>query len=111
MSVMAEAERVHLGHRSEISGPLKRFEVAGHRVLVVDLGNELIALNDTCTHEEASLAEDGELDVEAREIECCRHGARFSLDDGSAISLPATTGLRIYPITLDGDELYVEVYS
>ncbi|HZU79455.1 MAG TPA: Rieske 2Fe-2S domain-containing protein [Acidimicrobiales bacterium] len=111
MNLMADVKRVHLCHRSEIAGPLQRFEVAGHRVLVVDLGVEFIALDDTCTHEEASLAEDGELDVEAREIECCRHGARFSLEDGSAVSLPATTGLRVYPITLDGDDLYLEVSS
>jgi nitrite reductase/ring-hydroxylating ferredoxin subunit len=111
MSVMANVRRVHLCHRAEISSPLQRFEVAGHRILVVDLGDEFIALDDTCTHEEASLAEDGELDVEAREIECCRHGARFSLDDGSAMSLPATTGLQVYSITLDGDDLYLEVNS
>lgn len=111
MSMMANLRQVHLGHRSEITGPLQRFEVAGHRVLVVDLGDELIALDDTCTHEEASLTEDGELDVEAREIECCRHGARFSLDDGSAMSLPATTGLHVYSIITDGDDLYLEVSS
>jgi nitrite reductase/ring-hydroxylating ferredoxin subunit len=105
------ARRVHLCQRAELASGLQRFEVDGHRILVVRLGDEFLAIDDTCSHEEASLAEDGELDAESREIECCRHGARFSLDDGSATSLPATTGLQRYPVMVVGDDIYVEVSS
>jgi nitrite reductase/ring-hydroxylating ferredoxin subunit len=101
--------RVRLGSRSDLVSPLQRFELEGHPIVVIDLGEELVALDDTCSHEEASLAEEGEVDSETREIECCRHGARFSLEDGSAVSLPATTGLRIYPVIAEGEDLYIEL--
>jgi 3-phenylpropionate/trans-cinnamate dioxygenase ferredoxin subunit len=89
--------------------PLQRFDVAGRRIVVMALGAEFVALDDTCSHESASLTEEGEVDAEAREIECCRHGARFSLDNGAAVSLPATTPLRTYRIVTEGDDVFIEM--
>lgn len=104
------ASRVRLCRRADLVGSeLRRFDVDGHRVVVVNLGEELVALDDTCSHENASLAEEGELDLVERELECCRHGARFSLDDGSATSLPATSGLRTYRIVADGEDIFIEL--
>lgn len=45
------------------------------------------ALDDTCSHEEASLSEGW---VEDGEVECPLHSARFCLADGRAMCLPAT---------------------
>jgi nitrite reductase/ring-hydroxylating ferredoxin subunit len=103
--------RVRLCHRDELRGGLQRFDLDGHEIVLITLGDALIALDDTCTHEDASLAEEGEIDVDAREVECCRHGARFSLDDGSATSLPATAGLRRYPVSVEGEDVIIEVSS
>lgn len=98
--------RASLEHR-----PLQRFDVEGRAIVVVALGEELVALDDTCSHEDASLAEEGEIDRDAREIECCRHGARFSLDDGSVTSLPATSPLQSYRVITEGDEVFLEIPS
>jgi 3-phenylpropionate/trans-cinnamate dioxygenase ferredoxin subunit len=89
--------------------PVQRFDIAGRRVVVVALGAELVALDDTCSHEAASLSEEGEVDAEARKIECCRHGARFSLDDGAALSSPATIPLRTYRLVVEGGEVFIEM--
>jgi 3-phenylpropionate/trans-cinnamate dioxygenase ferredoxin subunit len=89
--------------------PLQRFDIAGRRIVVVALDAEFVALDDTCSHESASLTAEGEVDAEAREIECCRHGARFSLDDGTAVSLPATAPLQTYRIVAEGDEVFIEM--
>ena len=91
------------------AAPLQRFDVAGRNIVVVTLGAELFALDDTCSHERASLSEEGEVDAEVREIECCRHGARFSLDDGAALSLPATLPLRTYRVVAEGGEVFIEL--
>lgn len=99
--------RVRLGRLSDLTAGLHRFDVDGHRVVIVGLGEELFALDDSCSHESASLAEEGEVDPDAREIECCRHGARFSLDDGDATSLPATAGLRTYPIEAVDEDVFI----
>jgi 3-phenylpropionate/trans-cinnamate dioxygenase ferredoxin component len=110
--VKGVCSRVRLGDRRDlIVGELQRFNVDGRRILVVNLGEKVVACDDTCSHEDASLSEMGELDIESREVECCRHGARFSLEDGSATSLPATTGLCTYEITSVGDDVFVEVPS
>jgi 3-phenylpropionate/trans-cinnamate dioxygenase ferredoxin component len=106
-SLSARSRLCRLGKLDAV--PLQRFDVAGRRILVVTLGGELLALDDTCSHESASLSEEGEVDAEAREIECCRHGARFSIDEGTAVSLPATTPLRTYRLVTKGDEVFAEI--
>src|SRR4029077_13256475 len=64
------------------------------------------ALNDICTHEEFSLS-DGELwDMD---VECPQHGSRFNLVTGKVTGLPAVIPATTYPVTVQGDEVYVEV--
>ena len=64
------------------------------------------ALNDTCTHEEFSLSE-GELwDMD---VECPQHGSRFNLVTGKVTGLPAVIPATTYPVTVEGDDVFVEV--
>ncbi|MFF2675698.1 bifunctional 3-phenylpropionate/cinnamic acid dioxygenase ferredoxin subunit [Arthrobacter koreensis] len=59
------------------------------------------ALNDTCTHEEASLAEGW---IEDGEVECPVHSARFCLKTGEALCLPATVNAVAHRVeVVDGD--------
>ena len=64
------------------------------------------ALNDVCTHEEFLLS-DGEL--WGMDVECPQHGSRFNLATGKVTGLPAVIPARTYPVTLDGDDVYIEV--
>lgn len=65
-----------------------------------DDGN-FYALNDTCTHEEASLAEGW---VEDGEVECPVHSARFCLKTGAALCLPATVDAVAHRVeVVDGE--------
>jgi 3-phenylpropionate/trans-cinnamate dioxygenase ferredoxin subunit len=64
------------------------------------------ALNDVCTHEEFSLS-DGEL--WNMDVECPQHGSRFNLITGKVTGLPAVIPATTYPVTLEGDEVFVEV--
>ena len=82
--------------------------VDGHPYCLVRIdGDELHAIDDTCTHAEVSLSE-GELDVDNRLIECWKHGSCFSLVDGHPDTLPATIPVRVYPVRLDGDDVLLE---
>ena len=83
----------------------KRVEVDGEPVVLVRLDDEVRALHDTCSHQEWSLAEGM---CFGREIECDLHGATFSLDDGRALSLPATKPVPTYAVTIDGDDVLVD---
>lgn len=63
---------------------------------------EFYALDDTCTHETASLA-DGWL--EGTEVECPIHSAKFCLKTGAALCMPATVGVKTHRVEVVGDEL------
>ena len=50
---------------------------------------------------------DGELwDMD---VECPQHGSRFNLITGKVTGLPAVIPATTYPVTLEGDEVFVEV--
>lgn len=84
-----------------------RVVLDGTPVAVVrDEDGGLHAIGDTCTHADVSLAEG---DVEDCAIECWLHGSRFDLRTGRPTSLPAIRPVPVYPLTLDGDDVLVDV--
>jgi 3-phenylpropionate/trans-cinnamate dioxygenase ferredoxin subunit len=89
-------------------GSAKRFDVDGHRLAVVRIGDDWYVIGDRCTHAEASIAE-GEIWPEEREIECPKHGSAFSLTTGEPLTLPATQGVPVYAVRVDGGDVFVEV--
>jgi len=84
-------------------GTAKRFDVTGHRIALVRIGDEFHAVDDRCSHEDYSLAE-GEVWVDECEIECPRHGSTFDLLSGQPCSLPATAPVAVYDVrVVDGE--------
>jgi 3-phenylpropionate/trans-cinnamate dioxygenase ferredoxin component len=75
-------------------------------IAVYNVEDDFYATADTCTHDESSLA-DGY--VEGHVVECAWHFAKFCLKTGNVLSPPATVGLRIFPIKVEGDDVFVEV--
>jgi nitrite reductase/ring-hydroxylating ferredoxin subunit len=67
---------------------------------------EVLAIADECSHAEVSLS-DGE--VEDGTVECWLHGSRFDLRTGAPTGLPATEPVRVFPVRIDGDDVYVAV--
>jgi 3-phenylpropionate/trans-cinnamate dioxygenase ferredoxin component len=87
-------------------GEARRFDVDGHRIAVVRIGDDWYALGDRCSHEDYSLSE-GDVWEEEREIECPKHGSTFSLVDGEAQTLPATKPVPVYELQVAGDDVSV----
>jgi 3-phenylpropionate/trans-cinnamate dioxygenase ferredoxin subunit len=82
-------------------GDYASVEVDGTFVAVYNIGGEFFAIDDVCT-----LA-GGELDD--HQVICPRHGARFCLRTGRALTPPAYEPVRSYPTrVVDG---VVEVAS
>jgi 3-phenylpropionate/trans-cinnamate dioxygenase ferredoxin component len=67
---------------------------------------DFYAIGDVCTHEEYSLSE-GEL--WGLDVECPVHGSRFNLLSGAVTGLPAVIPARTYPVSVEGDDVYVEL--
>jgi nitrite reductase/ring-hydroxylating ferredoxin subunit len=79
-------------------------EVAGEPVCLYSLDGSIYATHDTCTHEEASLA-DGFIDGDC--IECPLHQALFHIPTGEVRCAPATQPIRVYPVKLVAGDVHV----
>ena len=89
-------------------GAAKRFDLGALRLAIVRIGDDWYAIGDKCTHQDISLAE-SEVDPDTLEIECWKHGSRFSLVTGEPSSLPATRPEPVYEVRLDECDVYVEI--
>ena len=90
-------------------GEVRRFEVAGQEIAVVNLGEDgFRAVGDICSHAHYFLHE-GEVDADFGTIECPKHGSTFDLDTGKPRSLPATMPVPLYNVKVEGDEVKVEI--
>ena len=74
-------------------------------LVIFNVNDHYYAIADLCTHDDGPL-EDGEL--QDHEVECPRHGARFDIRSGAALSLPATSAVPTYQVKVEGDIIYVE---
>jgi 3-phenylpropionate/trans-cinnamate dioxygenase ferredoxin component len=101
---------VTVGRASDIpEGEVRRFDVDGHEVAVVNLGEEgFRAVGDICSHAHYFLHE-GEVDGDFGTIECPKHGSTFDLDTGKPRSLPATQPVPVYNVKVEDDEVKVEI--
>jgi len=88
------------------SGKPVKLEKSGKTICVTRVGDEVFAMDDTCTHSEASLSEG---DVTDFKIECWLHGAEFDLRTGEAITLPANIALQTYPVRVEANSVTVEI--
>lgn len=81
-------------------------EQTGHDdgIAVIFSGDKYYAIDDTCSHEDASL---GDGWIEGDEVECPIHAAKFSLCTGSALCLPASKPVRTHRVELRGDEIWL----
>ena len=83
-----------------------RVDLAGRPVCLARTGGEVFAIGDLCSHADVSLSE-GDLDGGA--IECWLHGSAFDLRTGKPTSLPAVRPVPTYPVTIEGDDVLVQM--
>lgn len=76
-------------------------------IAVFRVGDEFYATSDSCTHEQWSLGEDGEL--EGHEVLCTLHMARFDVRTGAALCFPAMIALKKFRTEVDDGKLYVHL--
>lgn len=89
-----------------LDGSLHKFSVADREICVTEIDGEVFAIDDVCTHGEASLSE-GEREGYA--VECFLHGARFDLRTGAVLTPPATQPVKSYPIQIEGNDVLIEI--
>ncbi|MEJ2012208.1 MAG: non-heme iron oxygenase ferredoxin subunit [Anaerolineales bacterium] len=102
-----EIEFVPVAEEGEIGdGERLILDIDGMPIAVFRIAGEYFAIADVCSHDDGPVAE-GELSD--HEIECPRHGARFDLQSGKALSLPAVVDIPAYPVRVEAGEILVGV--
>ena len=92
---------------AEVPDPGKTLvEVEGEMVAVFHVGGTFYALDDVCTHDGGPLA-DGEL--RDHKIACPRHGAKFDIRTGAALSMPAVRPTRAHDVKVDNGGVWVRL--
>jgi len=84
----------------------KLVEVDNVRVALFNLNGEIYAIEDVCTHDGGPLVE-GEI-VNGHEVRCPRHGARFDIRTGAALSLPAFEPTNTFAVRIEGKDVWIE---
>jgi len=85
-------------------GQRKLVDADGEPLAVFNVAGRYFAIADRCSHDDGPV---GEGDLVGEAIECPRHGARFSLETGKALCLPAVADIPAYPVRVVGDEVQV----
>jgi 3-phenylpropionate/trans-cinnamate dioxygenase ferredoxin component len=85
---------------------MKQVVVRGDLVGLYRVGEDVYAIHDVCTHEEAYLSE-GDFDAEDLEVECPLHGSHFNVVSGEVRILPATKPVATYLVKVEGDLVLV----
>ena len=76
-------------------GRSRRCVIGGQAVLVCNVGGDVYAITDTCSHDRGPL---GEGRLRGHFIECPRHGSRFDVRDGEPTAPPALRAVATYPV-------------
>ncbi|GAC1623313.1 MAG: bifunctional 3-phenylpropionate/cinnamic acid dioxygenase ferredoxin subunit [Nevskia sp.] len=78
----------------------------GTKIALYNLNGAYYATHDTCTHENASLSEDGMIDGE--QVICGWHFCGFAIATGAATASPCNEPLQTYPVTVVAGMLHVD---
>jgi 3-phenylpropionate/trans-cinnamate dioxygenase ferredoxin subunit len=87
-------------------GGIKQVVVRGEPVGLYRVGEDVYAVHDICTHEEAYLSE-GDFEPDDLEVECPLHGSHFNVETGEVRILPATRPVMTYQVKVEGGRVMV----
>jgi nitrite reductase/ring-hydroxylating ferredoxin subunit len=80
--------------------------VGGKNLAIYNIDGTFYATEDECTHGAASLSE-GILDGDV--VECPLHFGAFHIPTGKPVAAPCSIALRTYPVSVEGDDVMVDL--
>lgn len=91
-------------------GKMTAVELNGNWICLANVGGTVYAVDDTCTHMQASLAAGEIVTEEGRScVMCPEHASLFDLKTGEVVRTPAGGPLKTYEVKVEGDEIMVSV--
>lgn len=99
------SKKVQIAKVSElVPGQYQSVEIEGERIALFNIDGKFYAIQDMCTHDRGILT-GGTLTGYI--IECPRHGAQFDVRTGAVIRLPAYVGVKTYPVSVEGSDIFI----
>jgi 3-phenylpropionate/trans-cinnamate dioxygenase ferredoxin component len=89
-------------------GTMKLVHAGEISVGVYNVGGELYAIEDRCSHDDGPLVE-GDWEPDEAIVVCPRHGATFDIRTGKALTLPAYLPVETFPVRVDDRFVKVDV--
>jgi 3-phenylpropionate/trans-cinnamate dioxygenase ferredoxin subunit len=89
-------------------GEMKIVTAGALSIGVYNIDGRLYAIEDRCSHDDGPLAE-GDWDPEECVVVCPRHGSRFDLRTGKALTLPAYLPVDTFPVRVEDGIVKVEL--
>lgn len=100
---IVESEFEKVAETGDLSpGEMKSVVLGQDEVLLANVDGNIYAIGDTCTHAMGSLSR-GELHGD--QVQCPRHGARFSVVTGEVLGAPADDGVQVYEVRISGQDI------
>jgi 3-phenylpropionate/trans-cinnamate dioxygenase ferredoxin subunit len=89
------------------SGKTKKVCFPNHRpILLANVDGTIYAVDDTCTHEDSSLALGC---LREGKVKCTLHGSWFSVITGEPTEEPADESLQRYHVEIIGNEIWINL--
>lgn len=101
MSTFVKAARV----ADLAPGMMKQVVIGVRRILLANIGGRFYAVDDTCSHEDASLSRGA---LRGEWVKCPLHGSRFDVRTGEVMEEPATVNLATYATRIEAGEVWIE---
>jgi 3-phenylpropionate/trans-cinnamate dioxygenase ferredoxin subunit len=93
---------------NDVPDPGKKLVEVDDRILVlIHAGGQFYCIDDVCTHDGGPLGE-GVLGEDCS-IACPRHGAKFDIRTGKALTMPATQPTAVHETKVEGDEVFIKI--
>lgn len=85
---------------------MERFVLNGRKILICHAEDQFYALDDTCSHEDASLYRGS---FKNRCVTCPMHGSRFDIETGKPLDEPATEPVATHKLKIEGEDILIEI--
>ncbi|MEJ2143020.1 MAG: non-heme iron oxygenase ferredoxin subunit [Gammaproteobacteria bacterium] len=88
------------------TGKMLRVTVDGQNILLANVDGEIYAVEDMCSHEDASLYNGA---LKGRCVECPLHGSHFDLKTGEPQQEPATEAIKTFNVKIADQQIWLQL--
>lgn len=81
-----------------------KLRLKGEPLILTRVNGEVFCVIDRCSHEDVPLSLGC---IKGDRIKCSYHGSYFSLRTGEPTDEPADSPIRVYPVKIEHDKVYI----